>query len=46
MEKKLYINHFLSDQSVADFINDTSISREDIQTIFHLDGVFYLYYWG
>ena len=45
MSKKLYVGKFLSENALIDFVRNIMISRENIQTIIHSDGYFYLYYW-
>lgn len=45
MPKKLYVGKFLSEDALVDFVCNTTIPRENIQTIVHSDGCFYLYYW-
>lgn len=45
MPKILHVEWFLSAETMVRLINDFPIAREDIQTIIHSDGRFYLYYW-
>lgn len=45
MNKKLYVGKFLCEDALVDFVRNTTIPRENIQTIIHSDGYFYLYYW-
>ena len=45
MKKTLRVEWFLTTEAMVGIINDFPIAREDIQTIIHSDGRFYLYYW-
>ena len=44
-EKQLQVEWFLTAETLTLFVNNRPIPREDIQTIIHSEGRFYLYFW-
>ena len=45
MEKYLYVEWFLSEEALINYVHLKGITKEDIQTIIHSNGRIYLYYW-